>query len=139
MFLKVVKDVLVWLGKRTYDNPHIILVPWLPGRIKAVTLYPLIIGRQRDWTRCIEAHEMVHWNDIDEAVHSKVRQLTAVVAQFRVPVRGVWTLAILAWWYGSYLIEYARLEGRPVYEHSKEVAAYATQWTCESVERIIKH
>ena len=39
-------------------------VPWLPGRINGVVLWPVILYRQGWRSPCVEEHERYHWRDI---------------------------------------------------------------------------
>ena len=38
-----------------------IVVPWLPGRIYAITLWPFIFYRKGYYTECVRLHEWYHY------------------------------------------------------------------------------
>lgn len=80
-----------------------ISVPWLPGGIRAITLWPFILYRER--TPCIEVHERYHW-------HQAARW-------FVLP------------WYIAYLAIGLFYIGRPADEHPLEREGYRLQRECE--------
>ena len=82
-----------------------IVVPWLPGRIKAITLWPLILYKKGHYTRCVKLHEYYHWRQVQE-----------------------WGVIP---WYLVYLLLGVFYAGKPAREHPLERAAYQLEDACE--------
>jgi hypothetical protein len=82
-------------------------VPWLPGGIRAITLWPVILYRADVYgNRCIQLHEHYHWR---QALRWGV-----------VP------------WYVAYLVLAVLWIGRPIDRHPLEREAYKLQRECEA-------
>ena len=82
-------------------------VGWLPGNIRAITLWPFIAYLRGHKTHCIRLHEHYHWN---QALRYGVLP-----------------------WYALYLLLLLKVIGRPISDHELEKEAYRIQWDCEAI------
>ena len=78
-------------------------VPWLPGHILAVTLWPFILYRA--WSPCTRVHEHYHWH--------QARRWGVIP------------------WYIVYLTIGLFYVGKPASDHPMEREAYRLQRGCE--------